>query len=160
MPRLSSCSLLMLLAFALGSFDFVAFPKSRFHLTSRRCGRSDQCSWWWKGGPGEESEEDIIVFVPIAEDVRVEDVQVDIRRTHLTVSLCEKVLLDGALWKEIKAEDSGWLIDREAGQRCILITLIKRDVWIDYDYLFQTDADEAKSCATNLWRCFRWKKTG
>lgn len=35
--------------------------------------------------------------------------------------------LDGDLWKDIKADESGWLIDQEANQRCIIITLIKRD---------------------------------
>ena len=39
----------------------------------------------------------------------------------------DQLPLDGDLWKDIKADESGWLIDQEANQRCIIITLIKRD---------------------------------
>lgn len=39
----------------------------------------------------------------------------------------DQMPLDGDLWKDIKADESGWLIDQEANQRCIIITLIKRD---------------------------------
>lgn len=39
----------------------------------------------------------------------------------------DQLQLGGELWKDIKADESGWLIDREANQRCIIITLIKRD---------------------------------
>lgn len=50
-----------------------------------------------------------------------------IRCSHLSVRVKDQLPLDGDLWKDIKADESGWLIDQEANQRCIIITLIKRD---------------------------------
>ena len=89
--------------------------------------------------------------MPISDDVETNDVTVDIRRlrvmpsgviigvyqchlvssrarrTHLSVRVKDQVPLEGDLWKDIRADESGWLIDKEANQRCIIITLIKRD---------------------------------
>ena len=49
------------------------------------------------------------------------------RRSHLSVCVKDQLPLEGQLWKDIRADESGWLIDKEANQRCIIITLIKRD---------------------------------
>ncbi|CAL1159583.1 unnamed protein product [Cladocopium goreaui] len=67
------------------------------------------------------------VFVPITDDVQAKDVTVDIRRSHLSVRVKDQLPLEGQLWKDIRADESGWLIDKEANQRCIIVTLIKRD---------------------------------
>lgn len=111
------------------SWNSPALVLPRGNATPRRCSRSDQTTspWWWKGGPGEDSEEEITVFVPIPDDVQAKDVTVDIRRSHLSVCVKDQLPLEGQLWKDIRADESGWLIDKEANQRCIIITLIKRD---------------------------------
>ena len=88
--------------------------------------------------------------MPIPDDVQAKDVTVDIRpgmacfflsrvggvplhscrccrRSHLSVRVKDQLPLEGQLWKDIRADESGWLIDKEANQRCIIVTLIKRD---------------------------------
>lgn len=95
-------------------------------------------AWWWKGGPGDASEEEMQVCVPVPDTTTSADVVVDIQRTSLTIGLKgQEPVLAGDLWKEIKAHESGWVLDREDGQKCIVVTLIKRDIWIDYDYLLK-----------------------
>lgn len=63
----------------------------------------------------------------------------------------QEPVLDGELWKEIKAGESGWVLDEEEGQRCIIATLIKRDVWIDYFYLLK---EHERSDTAITSRCF------
>ncbi|OLP87174.1 Pentatricopeptide repeat-containing protein, chloroplastic [Symbiodinium microadriaticum] len=114
----------------------------------RALGTGSCARWWWCGGAGDESEEEIMVFVPIPADAAVDDVVVNIRQTSLTIGIRgETPVLDGPLWKGIKADESGWVIDQERGQRCIIVTLIKRDVWIDYDYLLKSHAEAAGDSA-------------
>eukprot|EP00435_Cladocopium_sp_Y103_P026072 s1814_g6.t1 len=106
MPRSRKClACLFFLLIACASSPALVLPR-----LGTMAPQSDQTTsqWWWKGGPGEDSEEEITVFVPIADDVEAKDVT-------------------GQLWKDIRADESGWLIDKEADQRCIIITLIKRD---------------------------------
>eukprot|EP00439_Symbiodinium_sp_Y106_P022850 s4181_g2.t2 len=125
---------------------FAGQPWQRRALRSiRRALGSGSCArWWWCGGAGDESEEEIMVFVPIPADAAVDDIVVNIRQTSLTIGVRgEMPVLDGPLWKGIKADESGWVIDQERGQRCIIATLIKRDVWIDYDYLLKSHAEGA-----------------
>lgn len=110
-------------------------------------------AWWWKGGAGDESEEEMHLYVPIPEDVGPKDVVVEIRRKHLTIGIRgQPPVINGELWKEIKCGDSGWVIDVEKGQRCIICTLIKRDVWIDYDHLLKQEDVVVDTRITS--RCF------
>ncbi|CAE6964218.1 unnamed protein product [Symbiodinium sp. CCMP2592] len=125
---------------------FAGQPWQRRALRSirRALGPGSCARWWWCGGAGDESEEEIMVFVPIPADAAVDDVVVNIRPTSLTIGVRgEMPVLDGPLWKGIKADESGWVIDQERGQRCVIATLIKRDVWIDYDYLLKSHAEGA-----------------
>eukprot|EP00933_Yihiella_yeosuensis_P076549 TRINITY_DN8636_c2_g1_i2.p1 TRINITY_DN8636_c2_g1~~TRINITY_DN8636_c2_g1_i2.p1 ORF type:complete len:202 (-),score=25.58 TRINITY_DN8636_c2_g1_i2:92-649(-) len=101
-------------------------------------------SWWWTGGPGEDSEDEMQVYIPIPDDVTAADIVADIQRTHLTLGIKgQPPVLDGDLWKEIRAHESEWVIDYEGGQRCLIVTLIKRDEWIDYDYLLKSHENDA-----------------
>ncbi|CAE8611844.1 unnamed protein product [Polarella glacialis] len=98
-------------------------------------------TWWWTGGAGDASEDEMMVYIPIGDDVIAADIVADIQRSHLTLGIRgQPPVIDGELWKDIKAHDSEWVIDNEAGQRCLIVTLIKRDVWIDYDYLLKSHA--------------------
>eukprot|EP00434_Breviolum_minutum_P040466 symbB.v1.2.035959.t1/scaffold4965.1/size32343/4 len=131
MQRSQGCVIIAVLTIWAAS-PVLVWPRIGCGPVPRRCSRSEIATgqWWWKGGPGEESEEEITVFVPIGDDIQAKDVAVDIRCSHLSVRVKDQMPLDGDLWKDIKADESGWLIDQEANQRCIIITLIKCDVWI------------------------------
>lgn len=78
------------------------------------------------------------MYIPVDQAVGAKDVVADIQRTRITLGIRgQEPVLEGELWKEIKAHESGWVLDEEEGQRCLIVTLIKRDVWIDYDYLLK-----------------------
>lgn len=92
------------------------------------------------------------MYVPIDDHVKARDIVSDIQRRSLTLGVRgQRPVLDGELWKEIKAHDSDWVIDWEDGQRCLIVTLIKRDIWIDYDYLLK-DHECIESAVTD--RCY------
>lgn len=109
--------------------------------------------WWWKGGPGDESEDEIHVFVPLETSTNANDVYCEIGRTHLRIGVRgQQPIIDAELWKEIRAHESGWVVDNEDGKRCVIATLVKRDVWIDYDYLLKEDDVVADTTITH--QCF------
>ncbi|CAJ1357028.1 unnamed protein product [Effrenium voratum] len=118
--RLLGCIALCALG-ALGAFCQAS--RSRPRLTCAFARSSGPDTWWWHGGPGDESEEEMTVYVPIPENVPVTEVVVEIRPTRLFVGLKnQKPLLEGPLWKEIKAPSLSHSVD--------------------YDHLLKPDADQ------------------
>lgn len=94
-----------------------------------------------------------MVYVPVDDSVKASDLVVDIQRTRLTIGVKgQEPVLDGELWKEIRGGESDWVLDYEGKQKCVIATLIKRDVWIDYMYLLKSHEQADKPTITE--KCF------
>lgn len=88
---------------------------------------------------GEESTE-IRVCVPIAETIKSKDLDIKITAKALKVGVKgEDPIIDDLLWKNCEHDDSSWEIDKDKGQRCIILTIHKKGKWENWEYLVKCE---------------------
>lgn len=98
-----------------------------------------QAGKYYCKGLADECEE-IKVFVPIDEGIKVANCDIKIGKKTLKVSLKgEEPIIDDALWRECDADESSWEIEKDQGKRCIVLSLTKKGKWDRWDYLVKCE---------------------
>lgn len=93
--------------------------------------------YYWSAGGGSDGEsEEIKVMVPIDEKIKAKDLDIKITPKKLKVAIKgEEPVIDETLFKDCNADDSEWEIEKDKGQRCIILTLAKKSKWDAWEYL-------------------------
>ncbi|EKX39224.1 hypothetical protein GUITHDRAFT_114659 [Guillardia theta CCMP2712] len=73
-----------------------------------------------------DSSERCLVVLPIEEDVKSRNIECEITKNIIFLSVNGNRILDGEMWSSVKLDDSYWEIDEYGGyDRCIVIRLVK-----------------------------------
>jgi cyclophilin family peptidyl-prolyl cis-trans isomerase len=94
--------------------------------------------YYWSTGAGSDGEqgEEIKVMVPVDEKIKAKDLDIKISAKKLKVAIKgEEPIIDETLFKDCNADDSEWEIDKDKGQRCVILTLVKKSKWDAWEYL-------------------------
>jgi len=89
---------------------------------------------------GCDNSPEIRVRVPVGDDVRAKDCDVKIGRKTLRVGIRgQQPIIDDALWKECDAEESTWEFAQDGGERCIIVTILKKGKWDVWTHLLRCE---------------------
>mmetsp|Transcript_26632 Transcript_26632/g.61240 ORF Transcript_26632/g.61240 Transcript_26632/m.61240 type:complete len:286 (-) Transcript_26632:117-974(-) len=109
--------------------------------------------YWNKAGGDDNEEEEIKVFIPIADTVKAKDIDFKLGKKTLKVGIKgEPPIIDDALAKECNADDSSWEIDKDKGVRCVVVSIMKKSKWDVWEYLVQ--AEDVPGDETITHKCF------
>jgi len=106
---------------------------------------------WSKGG-GDDGSGEIHVHVPIEEKIKAKDLDVIISQKQLKVGVkSQEPVIDDVPWRTLEVDDCSWEIDKIDGERCVVLTLIKKGKWDNWEYLVKCEdlpADVTVTCKT------------
>jgi len=106
----------------------------------------------WDKGDREEGSGEILVHVPIADSIKAKDLDVVIRQNKLKVGVKgEEAVIDDVPWRTLEVEDCSWEIEKVDDQRCVVMTLVKKGKWDNWEYLVKCEdlpADTTITCKT------------
>lgn len=89
---------------------------------------------------GCDNSPEIRVCVPVGDTVKAKDCEVRIGLKSLRVGLKgQEPVIDDALWKECNFEESSWEIAQDQGQRCIVVTILKKAKWDVWPHLVRCE---------------------
>lgn len=92
---------------------------------------------WEQGG---RYNEEVRVFIPIADHVKLGDIEFQLSHGRLVVGLQGRCpFIDGELWGAVDLADCGWMIEEHAGQRAVIVSLAKKHVRENWDRLLKTE---------------------
>lgn len=101
--------------------------------------------WQWKAsGTGRE----IVVYVPLPEDLKARELIVDVRTFSLKCQLGageDKKVLDDELFAPISMDDSHWDLEKRDDGAVLIITLEKLDKNLKWEALLKQSGDSAAS---------------
>lgn len=91
--------------------------------------------WVKKKGPEDDSGE-FQVYVPIDAGIKAKDLDIKITQKVLKVGIKgQEPIIDDAPFRTLEAEDCSWEIDTEDGQRCAVLTIVKKGKYDNWEYL-------------------------
>lgn len=94
---------------------------------------------WSKGG-GEDDSGEIQVQVPIGDKIKGKELDIVITQKNLKVGIKgEEPIIDDVPFRTLEVEDCSWEIDTIDGQRCVVLTLIKKGKWDNWEYLVKCE---------------------
>jgi hypothetical protein len=70
-----------------------------------------------------QSQSHVEIFLPLPENITASKVSVSLKPSHLTIEFDERPMLKGALYREIKADESTWYVQ----DRVLEIVMLKRN---------------------------------
>lgn len=85
---------------------------------------------------------DVELVIPVAPETRARDVKVKIERKHLKVTLLQKILLEGELYKEVKVEESTWTLSQ--GEIQVQLEKVNKVEWWKCVMLGDPEIDTTK----------------
>ncbi|CAJ1364290.1 unnamed protein product, partial [Effrenium voratum] len=88
---------------------------------------------WEASGSGRE----VLVRVPLADDVRVKSINVDITSTSVKCRIGDEVIVEGTLFAPVLTDDSFWDLEKRGKKAFLLITLGKLDSSRRWDSLLE-----------------------
>lgn len=89
---------------------------------------------------GDDEGEELKVFIPLEENVKAKDCDIKIGKKTLKVGVKGlEPIIDDALFKECNDADSSWEIDKDNGNRCVIVTLMKKSKWDKWEYLLKCE---------------------
>lgn len=89
---------------------------------------------------GCDNSPEIRVCVPVDDSVKAKDCDVRIGKKTLRVGLRGHApVVDDELWKECDFEESSWEIAQDQGQRCIVVTILKKGKWDVWKHLLRCE---------------------
>ncbi|CAE8591508.1 unnamed protein product [Polarella glacialis] len=91
---------------------------------------------WEASGTGNE----ILVRVPVSEDTKVKQIDVDVRTFSLRCSIGGKLVLDGEPFANVQMDDSHWDFERKGKNVYLLITMAKLDKKLRWESLLKGSA--------------------
>lgn len=95
----------------------------------------------WSKADGEDDSGEIIVHVPIESKVKGKDLDIVITQKKLKVGVKgEEPVIDDVPWRTLEVDDCSWEIDTVDDKgRCVVLTLIKKGKWDNWEYLVKCE---------------------
>jgi len=105
---------------------------------------------WSAGLTGEDEPSEIKVFMPIEDSIKAKDCDIKISKKALRVGLKgQEPVIDDALWKECDADESSWEIDKNDGERCVVVSIVKKSKWDRWEFLVKCEDIPGDTTITN-----------
>lgn len=94
----------------------------------------------WTKGSGDDDNGEIQVFVPIEAGIKGKDLDIKITQKQLLVGIKgQEPIIDDVPWRTLEVDDCSWEIDTHDDQRCVVLTLIKKGKWDNWEYLVKCE---------------------
>jgi len=94
--------------------------------------------YYW--GIGGDEGEEIKVFVPIEDSTKAKDLDIKVLKKTLLIGVKgQDPIIDDALWKEVEPDDCNWEIEKDNGQRCVILTIMKKNKFDRWDFLVKAE---------------------
>jgi len=94
----------------------------------------------WSKGSGEEDSGEIQVFVPIEAGIKGKDLDIKMTQKNLKVGIKgQEPIIDDVPFRTLEVEDCTWEIGEHDDQRCVVLTLVKKGKWDNWDYLVKCE---------------------
>jgi peptidylprolyl isomerase len=121
-------------------------------MAAKGRGIAQKGKYYWDKGA--DDAEEIKVVVPIDDEVKAKDIDYSLSRNTLKVGIKgeETPIIHDTLFKECNDEDSVWQIGQEKGQRCFILSLMKKSKWDRWEYLLK--CEDVPGDTTITQRCF------
>jgi len=107
--------------------------------------------YYWKAScDGEDEPSEIKAFMPIEDSMKAKDCDIKISKKALRVGLKgQEPVIDDALWKECDADESSWEIDKNDGERCVVVSIVKKSKWDRWEFLVKCEDIPGDTTITN-----------
>lgn len=100
-----------------------------------------------------QTNEEVVITVPLAAGIKGKDIVYDLAPTKLTVGVKGALAIEAeALYATVKVDDSQWEIETEDGERCCVVTLLKARTGDRWDFLLK--CEDVPPDTTPTCRCF------
>jgi len=102
---------------------------------------------WKATGTGAE----ICISVPLADNVKVKDINVDVRTHWISCTVGSDLIFEGELFAAVDSDDSHWDLERSDNSMQLLVYLVKIDTALKWAALFAvTDAEGVEFLDTEV----------
>mmetsp|Transcript_20488 Transcript_20488/g.44715 ORF Transcript_20488/g.44715 Transcript_20488/m.44715 type:complete len:285 (+) Transcript_20488:74-928(+) len=99
--------------------------------------------YYWsvsKGEDGDGTGPELKVCVPVEDAIKAKDCDIQIGKKKLKIGIKgQEPVIDEPLWKECEPEDSDWVIEKDQGKRCIVLNLVKKSKYDNWEYLLKCE---------------------
>jgi len=104
----------------------------------------------WTKGSGEDDSGEIQVIVPIDASKKGKDMDIVIKQNKLKVGVKgEEPIIDDVPFRTLEVEDCSWEIDTVDGVRSVVLTLVKKGKWDNWEYLVKCEDLPADTTVTS-----------
>jgi hypothetical protein len=88
----------------------------------------------------------------VGPSVRTRDVDLQLARERLRVSVKDTVVLDAQLWRAIDVEESTWEMEEHNGVQSVVVELAKKETWERWEHLTKRSGTEGDN--------YTWEQCG
>jgi len=105
----------------------------------------------WSKGNGEEDSGEIQVLVPLEDPkIKAKELEVLITQKKLKVGVKgQDPIIDDVPFRTLEIDDCSWEIDTVDDVRCIVLTLVKKGKWDNWEYLVKCEDLPADTSVTS-----------
>jgi len=94
----------------------------------------------WSKGEGEDDSGEIRVLVPIDAGLRAKELEIMITQKRLKVGVKgQDPVIDDVPFRTLEVEDCSWEIETVDGVKCVVLTLVKKGKWDNWEYLVKCE---------------------